>query len=94
MKVNRFKSSEISVGRLLEAAIRRLVDLPHMMAWRNGADLPRQASRREMHHHGQWAKSREDRPLNASGRDNLRTQSHLSHGNCLGFPPYILRVHQ
>ena len=39
MKVNRFKSSEISVGRLLEAAIRRLVDLPHMMAWRNGAGV-------------------------------------------------------
>ena len=39
MKVNRFKSSEVSVGRLLEAAIRRVVDLPHMMAWRNGAGV-------------------------------------------------------
>ncbi len=39
MKVNRFKFSELSVGRLLEAVIRRVVDLPHMIAWRTGVGL-------------------------------------------------------
>ena len=36
MKINRFKLSELSAGRLLEGVQRRVADLPHMIAWRSG----------------------------------------------------------